>query len=258
MSDSISRFSDRVENYVKYRPDYPREILGLLGRECGLTRDSVVADIGCGTGISTRVFLENGNRVFGVEPNDAMRDAAVKDLSQFPWFVPVKGTAEDTTLSTASMDMVVAAQAFHWFDPTLSRAEFLRILKPGGHIVLIWNERRLDVDAFHIAYEKLLLEYARDYKNVRHDNISRLELDTFFPAGYKEAAFDNYQEFDFEGLKGRMLSASYMPNVGDDRYEAMVEELRMLFANHAETGKIRVFYYTKVYYAPALKYGSTS
>jgi SAM-dependent methyltransferase len=250
MSNSIERFSNRVENYVKYRPDYPREIIGLIKRECGLSPSTAVADVGCGTGISTRMFLENGNRVYGVEPNSAMRAAAIKYLSGFPQFVPVDGTAEATTLPQGAVDMVVAAQAFHWFAPQKTREEFLRILRPGGHIVLIWNERSVDADAFHRGYEALLVKYASDYGNVRHDNITRFELDSFFPKGYKEAVFENSQEFDFDGLKGRMLSASYMPSEDDERFGDVTSELRILFANHAETGRIKVSYSTKVYFSP--------
>jgi SAM-dependent methyltransferase len=249
MSNSVERFSNRVENYVKYRPDYPREILSLLSRECGLNRETIVADIGCGTGISSRMFLENGNRVYGVEPNTAMREAAIAYLAKFPWFIPIDGTAEATTLSSASVDMAVAAQAFHWFDPAKSREEFLRILRPNGHIVLIWNERSLDANAFHFDYEGLLVKYASDYGNVRHDNITKFELDAFFPKGYREGVFENSQIFDFEGLKGRMLSASYMPSEDDDRFDSVSNELKMLFAKHAESGKIKVFYSTKVYFS---------
>ncbi len=250
MSDTIQRFSNRVENYVKYRPDYPREVIGLLRRECGLNKDTVIADVGCGTGISTRMFLENGNRVFGVEPNKAMRDAAIEQLAVFPWFIPVDGTAEKTTLPESSIDMVVAAQAFHWFDPEKAGAEFLRVLRPGGHIVLMWNERRLDATPFLVEYEAFLLKYARDYAQVRHDNIDKLTLDAFFPRDYREATFDNVQHLDFEGIKGRMLSSSYMPGEDDERIDSILDELRILFANHAENGKIKVFYYTKVYYSP--------
>src|SRR6266700_3319449 len=104
MSDSVERFSNRVENYLKYRPDYPSEIIPFLAENCGLTPESIIADIGCGTGISSRMFLENGNRVFGVEPNAAMRDAAVGFLVKFPWFIPVDGTSDNTTLADASVD----------------------------------------------------------------------------------------------------------------------------------------------------------
>lgn len=247
--NTIERFSNRVENYVKYRPDYPREIVRYLAANCGLTRESIVADVGCGTGISCRMFLENGNRVFGVEPNEAMRAAAVKQLAEFPWFIVVDGTSEATTLEDDSIDMVVAAQAFHWFDPDRTRPEFKRILKPGGHIVLIWNERQLDTTPFLIEYEKFLLKYANDYGNVRHENIADAELRGFFQQDYGSATFQNEQIFDFDGIKGRMLSSSYMPSETAAEFPSMIEELQMLFAKHAENGKIKVLYDTKVYFS---------
>jgi SAM-dependent methyltransferase len=249
MGDTVERFSNRVENYIKYRPGYPPEVIRLLREECGLTRDTIVADIGCGPGTSARMFLENGNRVFGVEPNAAMRAAAAEQLARFPWFIPVDGRAEATTLKTGSIDMVVAAQAFHWFDPENTRRELMRILKPGGHIVLIWNERRLDTTPFLSDYEAFLLKFARDYEQVRHENIDKLKLDAFFPSSYSTATFENVQDFDFEGLKGRMLSSSYMPSDSDAVFPTLVEELRNLFANHAENGRIKVFYDTNVYYS---------
>jgi SAM-dependent methyltransferase len=249
MSDTVQRFTDRVENYIKYRPDYPREVMDRLKRDCGLTSESIVADIGCGTGISARMFLENGNRVFGVEPNDAMRVAAIKQLEKFPWFIPVNGTAEATTLADASVDIAVAAQAFHWFDAESTRKELERILVPGGHIVLLWNERQLDSTPFLIEYEAFLLKYANDYSSVRHENIDKLKLGQFFETGYRSATFQNVQVFDFDGLKGRMLSSSYMPATSDERFDQMIEELRALFAKHNENGRIKVFYDTNVYYS---------
>ncbi|MFN2501175.1 MAG: class I SAM-dependent methyltransferase, partial [Pyrinomonadaceae bacterium] len=138
MTDTVQRFSDRVSNYVKYRPDYPREIIAFLSENCGLTPDSVIADVGCGPGTSSRMFLENGNKVFGVEPNNAMRAAAIEQLSHYPDFHAVNGTSDRTTLADNSIDLIVAAQVFHWLDPQTTRPEFTRILKPGGHIVLIW------------------------------------------------------------------------------------------------------------------------
>ena len=208
MIDSVERFSNRVDNYVKHRPDYPREIISLLASNCGLTRESVVADIGCGTGISTRMFLDNGNRVFGVEPNAAMRIAAEKYLSEYPWFIAADGTSEATGLLDSSIDFVVAAQAFHWFDPQRSRTEFERILKPNGHIVLMWNERQLDSTPFLIDYESFLVKYAIDYGKVRHENIKTEDLASFFETDFGSAAFENEQVFDLDGLKGRMLSSS--------------------------------------------------
>ena len=191
--------------------------------------------------------MENGNRVIGVEPNAAMRAAAVKFLVSFPWFQPVDGTSDATTLADNSVDMIVAAQAFHWFDADKARTEFKRILRPGGYVVLIWNERELDATPFLIGYEALLVKYAYDYGTVRHENIHKEELNNFFQKEYGSATFQNVQVFDFEGLKGRMLSASYMPNVTDAIYGKMIDELRILFAKHAENDRINVLYETNVY-----------
>jgi SAM-dependent methyltransferase len=249
MSDSVERFSNRVENYVKYRPDYPREIIPFLAANCGLTANSVVADVGCGTGISSRMFLENGNRVIGVEPNGAMRDAAVEQLADFPGFSIVDGTSTETTLPDASVDLVTAAQAFHWFEPVSTRPEFARILKPNGYIALIWNIRQLDTTPFLIEYEAFLQRFGNDYNFVRHENITEREISAFFGKEFGLATFPNVQIFDFEGLKGRMLSSSYMPNENSPIYGAMIEELRGLFAKHAESGRIEVFYDTNVYFS---------
>jgi len=248
MTDTVERFSNRVENYVKYRPDYPREIISYLEANCSLTSRSVIADVGCGTGISTKMFLENGNRVFAVEPNAAMRAAAVEYLSAFPNFIPVDGTSDQTTLADSSIDMIVAAQAFHWFNAEKTRPEFKRILRPGGHIVLIWNERQLDTTPFLVEYEAFLLKYADDYVHVRHENIHAVEIADFFQKDYGSAMFANSQIFDFEGLKGRMLSASYMPSESDPTYKTVFEDLLRLFAKHAENDRIEIFYDTNIYH----------
>lgn len=248
MTDTVERFSNRVVNYVKYRPHYPREIIGYLETKCGLTSESFIADVGCGTGISTKMFLENGNRVFGVEPNAAMREAAVEYLAALPNFNPVDGTSDETTLADESVDFVVAAQAFHWFEAKKAHPEFKRILKPGGHVVLIWNERQIDTTPFLVEYEAFLLKHAYDYGNVRHENIHAKEIGDFFQKEYNSATFSNQQVFDFEGLKGRMLSASYMPSETDPQFDAVIEDLRRLFAKHAENDRIKIFYDTNVYH----------
>jgi SAM-dependent methyltransferase len=249
MTNSISRFSNRVANYVKYRPGYPKQVLDLFRDEMGLTPSSVIADIGSGTGLSSRLFLENGNAVYGVEPNESMRKAAEEFLKDFPNFRSVYGTAEDTGLPSDSMDFAIAAQAFHWFNPGKSREEFERILKPGGHIALIWNERQLDTTEFLRGYEELLLKYAKDYGRVRHENVDESMLGGFFGKDFKRASFPNEQSFDFEGLKGRLLSSSYMPTESDEQFEPLKKELHELFAKHAENGRIKVFYDTNVFYA---------
>ena len=244
--NTVERFSNRVENYIKYRPGYPPEVLDLFKNELGLVKDSVVSDVGSGTGISTRIFLENGNVVFGVEPNDAMRSAAEQYLAAFPAFRSIKGTAENTGLNEASVDFVVSAQAFHWFDRSTARKEFARILRSGGYVALIWNQRQVDTTPFLVEYEKFLLSYANDYEQVRHENVNEEALRSFFGKPFSRKAFKNVQILDFDGLKGRVLSSSYMPAESDPRFPRMVSELETLFAKHTENDKIKIFYDTAV------------
>lgn len=247
-SDSVERFSNRVENYVKYRPSYPAELVDVFRDEMGLSSASVIADIGSGTGISSKLFLDNGNVVYGVEPNAKMREAATGFLAAYPNFYSIDGTSTATNLFTASVDIVIAAQAFHWFDPGPTRAEFKRILKPRGWVALMWNERQLNTTSFLIEYEQFLLKYASDYTRVRHDNINKETLTAFFDGSFGTATFANKQVLDFKGIKGRASSSSYMPSESDSQYPAMVEELRTLFDKHAESDRIQVFYDTNVFY----------
>lgn len=248
MSDTVQRFSNRVADYVKYRPGYPPEVLDLFESEMGLTKGSILADIGSGTGLSAKLFLENGNRVIGVEPNAAMRAAAEEYLKDFPNFVSHDGKAENTNLDNDSVDFVTASQAFHWFDPDKTRVEFKRILAPGGFISLIWNERQLDTTKFLREYEQLLLKFAKDYGNVRHENIDEQKLGYFFETGFETATFAYEQVFDFAGIRGRLLSSSYMPAADDPAFPALEKELRSLFAKHAEQDRIKIFYDTNIYY----------
>lgn len=249
MKATVERFSNRVENYVKYRPGYPSQILQVFREEMNLTKTSTVADIGSGTGISSKVFLENGNPVFGVEPNSLMREAAEDFLGDFENFTSIDGTAEDTTLETGSIDFVVAAQAFHWFDNDEARREFKKILKEGGYIALMWNERQLDTNEFLRAYERFLLEFGNDYAKVRHDNINTENLAGFFRSDFREFSVENAQTLDFEGLKGRVLSCSYMPSEDAPRFEEMIFNLRRLFDKYAEKGKIQILYNTNIFYS---------
>lgn len=249
MSDRpTERFSNRVADYVLYRPGYPREIITLLRSELDFREDSVVADIGSGTGISTRMFLENGNRVSGVEPNLAMRRAAEEFLAEFSGFTSVDGTAENTTLDDASVDLIVAAQAFHWFDPEKVGREFRRISKHGGGIALIWNERLVEGNQFHIDYEKFLKEFGTDYEKVRHEQFTRDVLETAFETAFRQEQFPNSQTLSLKGLRGRLLSSSYIPSPEHHRFPEMIKNLNMLFAEHQKNGKIQVLYKTKVFY----------
>jgi ubiquinone/menaquinone biosynthesis C-methylase UbiE len=248
-ADPASRFSSRVADYVKYRPGYPREVLGLLEAECGLTGGSVVADVGSGTGILSELFLKNGNRVYGVEPNREMREAGERLLAGYPNFESVDGRAEATTLADRSVDFVTAGQALHWFDLGAARREFARVLKDGGWVAVVWNERRTEGTAFLEAYERLLLTYGTDYKEVSHKYAEDSLIVPFF--GEDEVRlrkFDNAQTFDFDGLRGRMMSASYVPEPGHENFEPMMRELAALFEQHAREGRVRVEYDTMVYY----------
>ncbi len=249
MTNTVERFSNRVENYVKYRPNYPKEVLHLFQTEMNLQTSSALADVGSGTGISSKLFLENGNTVFGVEPNAAMREAAAEFLKDFPNFTSTGGTAENTTLPDDSVDFVIAAQAFHWFDKDKTRAEFERILKAEGFIALIWNERQLDTNAFLREYEGFLKTFGNDYEKVRHDNIDEKILKDFFQTEFSTKTFLNVQTLDFAGLKGRVLSSSYMPAETDLRFEPMVTELKRLFDKYSENGKIQILYDTNVHYS---------
>ena len=250
MGDNTQRFTGRVENYVRYRPGYPRAVLGLLEAECGLMRSSVVADVGSGTGFLSRLFLENGNRVFGVEPNLEMREAGERLLADYGDFTSVAATAEETTLADGSVDFVVAGQAFHWFDPARTRTEFNRILKPEGWCVLVWNERRKSGTPFLEDYERLLEAHGTDYKEVGHGRQgSAGEVrDFFYPNAVETATFDNEQVFDFEGMKGRLLSSSYVPSEGEPGCAEMLGDLGRIFRLHERGGTVNVEYDTRVYY----------
>ena len=248
MLDSTQRFSTRVENYIKYRPGYPAGILDLLREKCGLAGGSVLADIGSGTGMLTELFLRNGNRVFAVEPNREMREAAERRLGQYPDLMSVSGTAETSALKDQSVDFITAGQAFHWFDRQKSRKEFLRILQPGGWTVLIWNERVM-ASPFARAYEHLLRTYGTDYEEVNHQHTDAKAIGPFFGAtDYMQADFPNRQVFDREGLKGRLLSSSYAPEPGHPRYAPMLEALNSLFSGYQTDGNVVFEYDTLVYY----------
>ncbi len=247
-SNATSRFSDRVENYVRYRPGYPPEALRALITECGLRPHHAVADIASGTGIWTRNLLEKGNLVYGVEPNAEMRQAGERLLAGFPRFTSVAGKAEATTLGDASVDFVTAAQAAHWFDRAGARREFVRILKPGGWLVLLWNERLTDGSPFLRAYEQLLLAYATDYEDVRHERTTDAVNEFFDPAPFQEEVFAMRQEFDYTGLEGRLLSSSYAPGPRHPKHAAMLTELRRIFGTHARDGTVGFDYKTRVYF----------
>ncbi|MFI5070426.1 MAG: class I SAM-dependent methyltransferase [Terriglobales bacterium] len=247
IKDGTQRFSSRVGNYVRYRPGYPPDIVELLKSECGLNADSVVADIAFGTGIFTRLLLENGNHVIGVEPNDDMRRAGEGFLAGYPRFTSVSGTAEATTLPETSIDLITVAQAAHWFDPEKARREFVRILKPGGWTVLLWNDRRTDSTEFQRQYEQLIKKYGTDYEEVRRRGMA-LAIDAFFAgSSFQVREFEYSQTFDYAGLEGRLLSSSYAPQQDEPEHEPMLAELRRVFDANQVNGRISFDHDTRVY-----------
>jgi SAM-dependent methyltransferase len=248
-ADSKNRFSSRVQAYVAARPRYPREVIEHLRANIGLQPDWHVVDLGSGTGISCELFLKNGNAVTAVEPNAPMRLAAEQSLGGSANFISVEASAEHTTLPDACADLVVAAQAFHWFDPPAARLEISRILRPGGWAMLMWNDRKLTGTPFFEAYENLLITFGTDYLKVRHNNIADSEIAGFFaPRGYRSAAFPNHQHLDFAGLRSRLLSSSYVPQEGDEKFGPMVANLREVFDRYNVDGRVTIEYRTQIFY----------
>lgn len=245
--DSIRRFTDRVTDYIRCRPGYPEALHDTIVEAARLSPSSVIADIGSGTGMSAAAFLRRGFTVFAVEPNDAMRRSAEDQFRADPLFHSIKGQAEDTTLPSASVDLISAGQAFHWFDPARARSEFQRVLRANGHVALFWNERSAEADAFAGEYETLLQTFGTDYDRTQHRNIGIDRIETFFGGDFQTFTFPNEQVLDFEGLRGRLLSASYAPAPGHPQYEPMLAKLRALFDEYQKDGYIRLGYETKLY-----------
>ena len=211
----------------------------------GLAPDWIVADVGSGTGISTEPFLRNGNIVFAVEPNAAMRTAAEQLLVGWNGFRSVAGSAEDTTLPSCSIDLIIAGQSFHWFDRARARSEFLRIGREKCWTVLVWNRRETGTP-FLAAYEEVLERFGTDYQQVRHDRMDTQVLAHFFQSDFSIRQLPNSQEFDFAGLSGRLLSSSYTPGPDDPRRQPMLDELRTVFDAHQQNGRVRFDYATEV------------
>jgi len=243
-TDATRRFSSRVADYIRFRPSYPREIIPLLERECGLRPGTRIADVGSGTGLLATLFLDYECEVFGVEPNADMRQAGERILEKYPRFHSIDARAEEPTLAAQSVDLVTAGQAFHWFDRERAREEFQRILRPPGWVALAWNERLVE-GPFLDGYEAALQRYSTDYAKVDHRQVDDAAMDRFFgPGKWQLATFPNDQPFDLEGVLGRMHSSSYVP-AGCEEMDA---EVGRLFEQHQEGGRVVFRHVTKVYF----------
>ena len=245
---ATERFSSRADDYARHRPGYPPAAIELLAARWGLTAGAAVADLGSGTGILTRLLIERGARVFAVEPNPPMRAAAEAALGGEPRFVSVAGTAEATTLAAGSVDLVVAGQAFHWFDAPAARREALRILRGAGLAALLWNERPATADGFLSEYEALLRRHAPEYDRITASRADAPSMRAFFGGAPHLETFPNQQLLDLEGLKGRVLSSSYAPERGTPGHEPMMSELDALFSRHERGGQVLLPYVTLVYF----------
>ena len=247
-ADAKQRFSNRVADYVRYRPGYPAAVLDALREDCGLRPGHVIADIGSGTGFLSELFLKNGNRVYGVEPNTEMRQASEEYLASFDGFSSIEGSAESTTLSDSSVDFVTAGQAFHWFEPNAARSEFIRILKPAGWVVVLWNERLTDTTPFLRDFEAFLRKFGTDYSRINESYPREEQMRVFFQTtACRQRQIPNLQVFDFEGLAGRVRSSSYMPAQDHPSFAPMLSALENIFRQHQEDGAVRIEYLTRLY-----------
>jgi SAM-dependent methyltransferase len=237
------RFSNRVESYRRFRPHYPAAIVDVLRQACGLEASWPVADIAAGTGLLAEVFLKNGNPVTAVEPNEPMRAVCASLSEQYPHLRCVGGTAEVTGLPAQSVGLVTVGQALHWFDRPRARAEFARILRPGGWCLVAYNNRPVSGDSFQRAYERILQQYGTDYAAVASRYLDEAQLRAFFaPGAMSSVTLMNVQAMDLEALIGRIVSSSYMPQADHPRYAAMIADVERMFADHATDGRVSMEY----------------
>ena len=246
--NSKTRFSNRVENYKKYRPSYPPQAIDFIVKRFNIDHNTIIADIGSGTGIFTQLLANYTSLIFAVEPNNEMRVAAESILKHMKSFRSINGSSESTNLQNNSIDLITVAQAFHWFDIEKSKIEFKRILKPGGFVALVWNNRLSDTK-FLMGYDEILKKYANDYNEVNHRHVTVDVLKSFFlHETVQKKSFQNCQKFNFESLMGRLLSSSYAPMPGEKNYLMIRLKLEELFKAYNKDGLIDFNYETEVYW----------
>lgn len=247
--ENTTVFGPLADDYASYRPGYPAEVIDELKRVCGLTPDWIVADIGSGTGNLTRLFLEAGNKVYGVEPNREMREAAERLLAAHLTFYSLDAPAENIPLDTQSVDLITVGQALHWFDVDKARAEFKRILRPGGWVAVLWNDRLGDATAFTKDYQNLT-----DSMDIEQPAMPcpvspfHTGLDDIFGSATPHtASFPHTQLFDLEGLLGRARSSGYIPQLGAPNHANFTAQMTDLFNHHQRDGAVEFHYITRLY-----------
>jgi ubiquinone/menaquinone biosynthesis C-methylase UbiE len=246
MENNTNKFTDKVDNYDKFRPNYPQEILLELKRY-NFSKNSIVADIGSGTGKLTQLFLENGNKTYAVEPNDNMRNKADILFKNISNYISINGTAEDSTLLDKSIDCITVGQAFHWFDPIKTIKEFKRIIKDNGILALIWNTRKVNT-LFLNSYENIIKKYSKKHSDSGHRNIDDNKIKEYFNKNYRKIIISHHQKYDFDGVIGRYLSSSYSVNENTQKYVKVYNELKKTFEqNKEDDNKVRFNYDTEMY-----------
>ena len=247
MKNNTNRFSNRVDNYVKYRPSYPIQLIDYLVSEIGVNKESTISDIGSGTGIFSKLLINKVKTIYCIEPNNEMRQYSEEIFKSYNNCHVNNGTAEATELEDNSIDFITVAQAFHWFNIRKTMKEFRRITKLNGIMILIWNNR-LTNTKFLNMYEYGLKKYANDYNEVNNKNISEAEIRKCYNSDMKRVTFNNFQEFDFVGVMGRLLSSSYAPLEGTENYKRLREIIKEAYDKGAINGKVRFNYETELYW----------
>lgn len=237
---ATERFTQTVDDYDKHRPSYPDAAIDWIVETSRIPAHGAIVDLGCGTGISARLFFSRGFRVTGVDPNEAMLARAKERGGDITW---LRGEASATTLPSDTFDLAIAAQAFHWFDVPRALAEIDRICKKSGAAAAFWNGRA-HTPAMD-AYEAFLLAESKEYGNLKTFDRTLEELQAAIGPRARQASFPNAQLFDWEGFRGRVFSSSYVVHGVDDK-EAFEAKLRALFDVWSQGGRLEFVYSTKI------------
>ena len=249
--DTKNRFSNKDENYVKYRPHYPKELIEFMQQKGLIKKGYKIGDIGAGTGKFTELLLQYGYSVIAVEPNGPMLEACKKIYGHYNDLTCLNGSSEHTKLSDISVDLITTAQAFHWFKMDETKKEWMRILKPDRYVALIWNSRikGKNASSFQKEYENLVTKFGKGYTRMQKNFQVQEKINILFEKnGYKEFHTPYSQTFDFEELKGRLLSSSYTPQPEDEIYPEMIAALKDLFDKHQIEDQIQIDYDTELSY----------